>query len=34
MTLALACYNAMSLGFATTDQIAKHSYVLAPGLKA
>ena len=34
MTLARACYNAMSLDFATTDQIAKHSHVITPGLQA
>lgn len=34
MTLALACYNALSFGFATIDEIAKHSHVLTCGLQA
>ena len=34
MTLALACYNTLSLGFATIDEIAKHSHVLTRGLQA
>ena len=33
MTLALACYNSLSLGFATIDEIAKHSLVLTRGLQ-